>query len=69
MSFYYVNDKVDEKGQHEVHEEGCSKMPNEMYRTFLGDFGNEIEAVESSIRNCYFNSDGCYFCCREANRD
>lgn len=69
MSIYYVDNGLDENGDHLIHEESCSELPDEMDRTYLGEFVDEIEALESCKRNCYLNSNGCSICCSDAHRD
>lgn len=67
MGEYYVSNNVDENGRHEVHQEGCSNMPNEFYRTYIGQYCNDVEAVESCRKNFYPNCDGCYLCCMDGH--
>ena len=38
MPVYYVNKKAQDNGDHEVHEAGCSYMPEDENRKFLGSF-------------------------------
>lgn len=61
MDFYYVNDKPQITGEHEVHKDGCTYLPDIENRTFLGMFSTCKEAVEKA-REKYNNVDGCYFC-------
>jgi hypothetical protein len=37
---YYVNDRAQANGDHEVHEATCSFVPSAENRTYLGDFSN-----------------------------
>lgn len=63
MSKYYVNKMAQSNGDHEVHIEGCSRMPDNNNRLYLGDFYNCHDAV-SEAKNYYQHSNGCYYCSR-----
>ncbi|TAE66523.1 MAG: hypothetical protein EAZ85_15860 [Bacteroidetes bacterium] len=56
---YYVNNKADNKGNHEVHTSTCKYLPTD--RKYLGDFSNCTDAVKEA-KKTYPNSDGCYYC-------
>ena len=61
MAYYYVNKNQQSNGDHEVHKTGCSYMPNQENRQYLGDFNNCYPAVQEAKR--YFpQSNGCYYC-------
>lgn len=60
---YYVHDKTDDQGDHEVHVDGCDKMPSPLNRSFLGSFTNCTDAVKEAKKK-YSKSNGCYWCCR-----
>jgi len=66
MYHYYVHTLVDENGDHEVHKEGCDKMPNIENRTYLGIFSSCREAVKKA-KEIYPRSNGCYWCSRECH--
>jgi len=66
MARYYVNKNVQNNGQHEVHKQGCSYMPDEQNRKYLGDFSNCFSAVVEA-KSHYDNVDGCYFCSRNCH--
>ncbi len=66
MANYYVNDNVQSNGDHEVHKEGCSYMPNVSNRTYLGDFVNCYSAVIAA-KKTYPRSNGCYYCSNECH--
>ncbi|MBQ9313676.1 MAG: hypothetical protein IJ220_01555 [Clostridia bacterium] len=67
MARYYVNKNSQSTGEHEVHKEGCYRMPLTQNQIFLGYFPNANYAVREAKR--YFdNVDGCYYCCSEAHR-
>ena len=59
MAYYYVNNKAQSNGDHEVHKEGCSYMPGD--RKYLGNFTNCKDAV-TEAKKTYSSSDGCYWC-------
>ncbi len=61
MAFYYVNKNAQSSGDHEVHETGCSSMPDESNRIFLGDFLNCQDAVIEAKKH-YLTADGCAIC-------
>jgi len=61
MANYYVNQKAQPNGDHEVHKEGCPFMPNEANRQYLGDFPSCHGAVKAARR--YFPQvNGGKFC-------
>lgn len=68
MPNYYLNKKHNPSGEHEVHKEACSFLPKKGNRMYLGSFENCRLALEES-RKHYPNIDGCYFCCRECNKE
>jgi hypothetical protein len=63
MSKYYVNKNTDSKGDHEVHESGCTHMPLVENRTYLGEFSSCSGAV-TEAKKTYSTADGCFYCCR-----
>lgn len=66
MARYYVNDRAQANGDHEVHKQGCSFMPDVSNRTYLGDYSSCRPAV-SAAKKKYSKSNGCYFCSRECH--
>jgi hypothetical protein len=48
MPRYYVNDRAQSNGDHEVHQSGCSFMPEQSNRAYLGEFTNCWEAVQAA---------------------
>ena len=61
MSWYYVNDNAQSNGDHEVHVTGCSFLPAQQNRTYLGDFSSCNPAVREARR--YFTQvNGCFYC-------
>jgi hypothetical protein len=67
MYKFYVNKNSQSTGEHEVHQEGCSYMPNSTNLFYLGLFTDCHGAVTAAKR--YYNSvDGCYYCARVCHR-
>ena len=64
MNNYYVNNKAQNNGDHEVHKDGCIYMPGD--KTSLGRFANCADAVREAKRK-YRQSNGCYTCSRECH--
>lgn len=64
---YYVNKNSQSNGDHEVHKEGCSYMPELANRQYLGDFSNCRDAVRESKQRHYTQSNGCYWCSKECH--
>jgi hypothetical protein len=61
MAAYYVNNRAQANGDHEVHVSNCPYFPSD--RTYLGDFTSCAPAVQQAKRH-YSQSNGCYTCCR-----
>lgn len=58
---YYVNNNAQSNGDHEVHNDSCSYLPNAQNRTYLGSFSNCKDAV-TEAKKTYSKADGCFFC-------
>ena len=67
MERYYVNTNAQSTGEHEVHKDGCHRMPELQNRIYLGYFSDAKEAV-SEARRYFSNVDGCYYCASEVHR-
>ncbi len=65
MARYYVNNKAQEKGEHEVHKSGCDDMPAD--KTDLGEHSNCQSAVIEA-KKTHSNVDGCFYCCNECHK-
>ena len=63
---YYVNSSTQTNGDHEVHNSGCSYLPDEQNRIHLGYFNNCWDAV-SAAKAHYDQVNGCYWCSRECH--
>ena len=66
MARYYVNQNQQRNGDHEVHREGCSYMPNAANCTYLGEHSSCASAVVAAKR-LYRQSNGCYYCSPECH--
>jgi len=63
---YYVNDKAQSNGDHEVHADGCSYMPGAANRTYIGSFDNCRDAV-AAARKQHKQVNGCFYCARQCH--
>lgn len=63
MASYYVNKVAQSNGDHEVHTTGCTYLPAESNRIYLGEFTSCQPAIVAAKRH-YSQSNGCYWCCR-----
>ena len=61
MARYYVNKNAQSNGDHEVHKQGCTWMPHEDNRIYLGDFSSCHDAVKAAKAH-YRQVNGCYYC-------
>lgn len=60
-SHYYVNDKPQSNGDHEVHEDGCYWLGLVQSKTYLGYLNSCREAV-TAAKKVYWQSNGCRHC-------
>ena len=67
MARYYVNTNAQSTGEHEVHKDGCHRMPEPQNRIHLGYFSDAKEAVREA-RRYFSNVDGCYYCASEVHK-
>lgn len=67
MARYYVNKHAQANGDHEVHKDGCSFMPAQENRLYLGEFSTCGPAV-TAAKVQYASADGCAFCIPECNK-
>ncbi len=61
MPRYYVNKNAQDNGDHEVHQEGCSRLPLAHNRLDLGIHFTCQTAVTEARRH-YRQSNGCFYC-------
>jgi hypothetical protein len=57
---YYVNSNAQSNGDHEVHHDACSYMPDAVNRLYLGLFSTCAEAVREA-KKTYSRANG-YYC-------
>lgn len=63
MALYYVNKNSQANGDHEVHRFGCSWLPEQHNRIYLGNFSSCAPAVRAA-RQYFSQVNGCYYCSR-----
>lgn len=68
MTYYYVDDRAQANGDHEVHSSGCRHLPALAHRVFLGNFGHCAEALREAGK-VYPQANGCARCLRDCHRD
>lgn len=66
MANYYMNQNAQWNGDHEVHKEGCSWMPQPENRRYLGEHPTCHTAVAQAK---YYDpsADGCAYCSPACN--
>lgn len=64
---YYVHTKTDNQGDHEVHNETCSHLPNVNNRQYLGEFDSCQPAVQAARDAGLSPVNGCYWCCNRCH--
>ncbi len=64
MPVYYVNKNAQSNGDHEVHTEECSFLPDSQNGKYLGTFSNCHDAVREAKKHYPETADGCYYCCK-----
>ena len=67
MDLYYLNKNAQTTGEHEVHKQNCSMLPDSENCIYLGIFDNARDALKVAKRY-YDNVDGCYYCSPEIHR-
>lgn len=65
---FYINKNAQPTGEHEIHKFGCSYLPSDENRVFLGYFDSFEDANQAAIKAGFSNVDGCAFCCPEGHR-
>lgn len=66
MKYFYVNKNEQSNGDHEVHQSGCSFMPEVQNRIYLGQYIACSLAV-AQARRYYVQVNGCYYCCNSCH--
>lgn len=64
---YYIVNKEEREGDHEVHETTCSHLPSKENQIDLGWHSNCKPAVEAA-KTLYSNADGCKHCSEPCHR-
>ena len=64
MKTYYVNNKAQSNGDHEVHVVSCNHFPSD-YKS-LGSHSDCKSAVKEA-KKTYSKSNGCYWCCNDCH--
>jgi hypothetical protein len=59
--------KAQPTGEHEIHVEGCYRLPDLKNRKSLGYFSNCKDALKKA-KEYYENVDGCYYCCPDCHK-
>ena len=70
MSKHYCvnNNQTCNPGRHhEVHTEEHARLLGISYKTYLGYFSNETDAVIKA-KQFYYDADGCAICCPKAHK-
>ena len=62
MTAYCMNKQSQANGDHEVHTYGCSYLPGEGNRHYLGEFDSCAPAVRAAKAEGYPTANGCYHC-------
>lgn len=60
MASYYVNNRQQQNGDHEVHVAGCIYFPSD--RKYLGEFSWCGPAI-TEAKKTYWRANGCATCC------
>ena len=60
MASYYVNNRAQSNGDHEVHIATCQWFPSD--KKYLGEFSSCAPAV-TEAKKTYAQSNGCATCC------
>ncbi|CAM4040721.1 hypothetical protein FLSI110296_10545 [Flavobacterium sinopsychrotolerans] len=66
MIKFYVNKNAQPNGDHEVHTEDCSYLPNSDNRKYLGEYSNCKPAV-AEAKKTYPKSNGCRKCSNQCH--
>ncbi|VEG96562.1 Uncharacterised protein [Aeromonas encheleia] len=63
LQHYYVNNKAQPNGDHEVHVSSCTYLAQATNVSSLGHHDNCASAVRQA-KLSHTKSNGCYHCCR-----
>lgn len=65
MNSYYVNNRAQSNGDHEVHTSNCMYLPSD--KTYLGMYSNCGQAIIAAKEH-YAQVDGCAYCCSACHK-
>ena len=65
MAFYYVDNRPQPNGDHEVHVRTCRRFPGD--NAYLGEYQECAPAVAQAERT-HSPANGCLLCCRACHR-
>lgn len=66
---YYYNKNIDKNGNHEVHKEECSYLPELQNRVYIGYTNSCSSAIQRAKNETgKTNFDGCYYCSYECHK-
>lgn len=68
MNRYYVNKLAQSNGDHEVHKQGCHRLPDSWNRIDLGYQRDDAAALRAAQEFFPHSADGCYYCCPAIHR-
>lgn len=63
---YYVCKIAQANGDHEVHRQGCSYLPNNYNIEYLGEF-TDCSSAMVEAKKFYAQANGCYYCSQECH--
>lgn len=66
---YYINRNTSDHGEHELHKETCSYLPDADNRILIGSFNSDSEALNvAKVLKSTWLIDGCKWCCPSIHR-
>jgi hypothetical protein len=65
MTHYFIDNRTQPDGAHEVHSRGCSRMAADKH--YLGDFSDFLEAMMEA-RKTFWDTSGCLRCSPEKRK-
>lgn len=66
MKKYYVSTRAQNNGDHEVHTEFCTYLPNPENKKYLGEFYSCDQAV-TEAKKTFYQSNGCFYCAKSCH--
>ena len=67
MPDYFVNKNAQNNGDHQIHRDGCRRLPAAINRESLGFHNGCQSAVTAAKLKGYSNVNGCAWCARECH--